>query len=106
VALPQGAVIRSAVVTARDNSNIDEVDCVLFRTSVAPAIGTEALVADFPLTGETQQPGDVRLSASSIGLATVDNRDFVYDVECVTGSSNTTGIWGANIEYTVPVASG
>jgi hypothetical protein len=98
VEVPHGATITAVRFSVVDSDPTD-VTCRLDRTNMAASIGTELNMANVATTGT---PGAVRVEDTSINSAVVDNAQYSYFVQCdVPGTTIATGVYGANIEYTV-----
>ena len=103
VEIPHGATITAVRFSVVDSDPTD-VTCRLDRTNMAASIGTEVHMASATTTGT---PGAVRIEDLSINSAVVDNAQYSYFAQCsVEGTTIATGVYGANIEYTVSGLNG
>jgi hypothetical protein len=103
VELPHGATVKAVRFSVVD-SDAANVTCRLDRTNMALSIGTELNMANVATTGT---PGAVRIEDTSINSGVVDNAAYSYFVQCdVPGTTIDTGVYGANIEYTVSGLNG
>lgn len=103
-ALPQGAKVTAVRFTVLDSSNTEWIDCHLWRNNLAT--GTVSMMAS-SATNSLATPGLIRLSDTSIGNATINNRDFAYIVACViNGTGEDIGLFGASTKYTITGAKG
>jgi hypothetical protein len=107
--LPNKSVVTRVRFTLYDGSFSGEVRlCGLFRAGLATTTAfSYQQLAMVPATGTNATPGTVRLSTTSINYATVDNTRFAYWLQCqVTGPDNSTGVYGADVTYTISAANG
>jgi hypothetical protein len=110
--LPQSAVVTQVQFTLYDNFNGDEVnDCGLVRTPLAGNVpDTFQFMALLPATGVLNTPGRIRKTDSTISYPTINNGAYAYYLQCrVTAEENTdvyTGIFGADVVYSINVAKG
>jgi hypothetical protein len=103
VEIPHGATITAVRFSVVDSDPTD-VTCRLDRTNMAASIGTEVHMASATTTGT---PGAVRIEDLSINSPVVDNAQYSYFAQCsVEGTTIATGVYGANIEYTVSGLNG
>jgi hypothetical protein len=79
----------------------------MWKTDMATSVGTESNMVATLGTGVVEIPGNTRLTATTITDPVIDNTNFAYFVQCTTeGNTNTTGLYGANITYTVTGGQG
>jgi hypothetical protein len=111
--LPQAAIVSRVQFTVYDNFSGDLVqNCLLGRTPLAQGGSGYRTLAKVPSTGPAvdRTPGRVRLTDTTINFATIDNIRFAYWLQCqVTAEPNTdqfTGIFGANVIYSIDPAKG
>ena len=103
VEIPHGATITAVRFSVVD-SDATDVTCRLDRTNMAASIGTEVHMANVSTSGS---PGAVRLEDLTINSPVVDNAQYSYFAQCsVEGTTIATGVYGANIEYTVSGLNG
>jgi hypothetical protein len=103
VEIPHGATITAVRFSVVDSDPTD-VTCRLDRTNMAASIGTEVHMASAATTGT---PGAVRIEDLTINSPVVDNAQYSYFAQCsVEGTTIATGVYGANIEYTVSGLNG
>ena len=103
VEIPHGATITAVRFSVVDSDPTD-VTCRLDRTNMAASIGTEVHMASATTTGT---PGAVRIEDLTINSPVVDNAQYSYFAQCsVEGTTIATGVYGANIEYTVSGLNG
>jgi hypothetical protein len=108
--LPARAVVTMVQFTLLDDVKTAEIrDCALLRSGLTVATASTAQqLASVPGTGVAAAPGIVRKSDSSIDFATVDNARYAYWLKCEITSDNNqqTGIFGADVIYTVSAVNG
>lgn len=112
--LPNGAVVKKVQFTALLNDGNGVGDCSLRRsglTAATAATGQDLGRVSFHTPGQTTT-GAVRLTDSSIANATIDNANYGYWLECLLlspagwGGPAVSGLYGANVIYTITAAKG
>lgn len=106
--LPHNAVVTKLQVTVADYTDQGQMGaCTLRRYNLeAATAGSAEEMASVPATGIAATPGRVRLTDSSIALATVKNGKFAYAVQCELSSHPNAGLFGASVTYTISSADG
>ncbi len=117
--LPNRALVTKVQFTVSDTSvNWDIRNCGLFRTGLTPSTaGTVQELALVSPTGLAATPGTVRKTDSSIKHAIVDNTSWAYELQCQIdylfnpdlpppSSSKTSGIFGADVIYSISSTNG
>ncbi len=112
--LPDRAVVTKVQFTLMDQSSVARLQyCGLDRSSLKKgSAGNFQTLAQVPTTGMADEPGVVRQTDSSIEHATIDNTDWAYWLQCriefqgSVDNSLSTGIYGADIIYSISSANG
>jgi hypothetical protein len=109
--LPHRSTVTRVRFSLYDNSSTATIDyCSLWRSplAVSAAHQPEAM-ADVAATGYAETPGNVRRSDTTIQNATIDNLGYVYRLQCEIADPDTqkhTGMYGADVTYTISAANG
>jgi hypothetical protein len=110
--LPTRAVVTKVQFSLWDKVATSAVSfCGMYRSGLSNATAAQSYqeLASVPSTGGPQAPGFVRLTDTSIQNATIDNSNFSYWLQCnldPTGDHGGTGIYGADVIYTISNTNG
>ena len=110
--LPTRAVVKKVQISVLDNAPAGAVSlCGMYRAGLSSAKAAQSYqqLASFPSTGMAQTPGFVRFTDTSIQNATIDNSNFSYWLQCNLdpgGDHGGTGIYGADVIYTISSING
>jgi hypothetical protein len=93
LSLPHGATVRSMSFHWLDNSTVEDLSCILYRTNVTASGGGS--VATLTSSGDTGTG-----TSSTTGIdETVDNSQYIYHLALYLPDAN-TGAYSVVIEYT------
>jgi hypothetical protein len=110
--LPTRAVVQKVQFSVLDKVAGSQVSlCGMYRAGLSTAKAAQSYqeLASFPSTGEAQTPGFLRLTDTTIQNATIDNSNFSYWLQCnldPDGAKGSTGIYGADVIYTISNING
>ena len=112
--LPNRATVTKVQFTVRDfHQDVEVRYCALYRSglTVATAPAPVDIMAEVPTTGMDAMPGDVRLTDTSILNPTINNTRYGYALQCQINfrglsEGGPSGIYGANVVYTIDSANG
>jgi hypothetical protein len=99
VEIPDGATVTAVSFSVKDTDASQDVQCSMWRTNMATAIGAETAMAyDVTTSG---MPADVRITDATIDRPVIDNGTFSYFLQCWVGTDDATGLYGAIVTYRV-----
>jgi hypothetical protein len=109
--LPNRATITRVRFSVYDKSTTASVDyCSLWRSPLMATAAHQAQsMADVTETGYPQKPGNIRKTDSTIAHPVIDNLNYVYRLQCEIADGDAikhTGIYGADVMYTIDLANG
>ena len=109
--LPQKATVIRVRFSLYDKSATAQVDyCAMWRSPLAiGAVHAPEAVAEVTETGYAPKPGNVRKVDADIDHPVIDNLNYVYRLQCEIADGNSTkhtGIYGADVTYTIDPAYG
>jgi len=109
--LPNRSVVTRVRFSLYDNSSTARIDyCSLWRSPLAASAAHQPqAMADVAFADYVETPGNVRPADTTIQNATIDNLNYVYRLQCEIAdpdSQKHTGIYGADVTYTISAANG
>jgi len=106
--LPTGAVVQKVQFTLRWDGPPGSVwQCQLRRSGLTPATAdTASTIAHVPDPGGSVNGIQFRQSSSAITNGVIDNANYGYWLECTIPDYYGSGIYGADVIYTITAAKG
>jgi hypothetical protein len=105
VAIPDGATVTATNFAVADASATEGMSCEMWRTNTATGVGGETQMAGATTTAAAT-PGNTRITDTTITQPIIDNDNFAYFVQCNTGTNGNTGVFAANVTYTLTGGQG
>ena len=103
--LPNGAVVTKVQFTLYDVDPFGDVhDCQLNRLGLLATSVVRQTMADIPNSSGLNGVG--RLTDSSVALATINDAQFAYWLECSLNGDSALGIYGADVVYKISATKG